>query len=1021
MMQVLESIKSVDQEAILLVDDDDDEEVTPEFEMLLYGMEILMTLCEHDLPTEENSTTAMAVNASKIGHLFTEILLKDVDNLNVILKYLMGHHFYLRYYSCQLLKKILQNGLERARNLIVKGRGCSTIVALLEEPRKEAIRNEGIILLMLMLQENTISNRSTDDNNLQRRDIVVKLQDDEEIDIQKILTFENVFERVLAILLKELEEDEESVIVIDCLDLLILLLSGNRSTQLYFQETQALKTLFQVFLKRAKIQKNRMFLLIFSYFSGSPLFEKTEFMAILFAGLKDPNFDYAWKRVAMDFILNMVKLNANSLNYYISDDDKESLFVWILKESLCGSDVMSWTNLCHQVISACISNGTVFEEMPHLGLIEKTFLEGPAVKGDVNKFIIASLYICQLILQSSSKTSSNYTMTLLKKECADGDLTLDFLVHLYEKVGSRYDLSAQQMILIQQHILMVLFAISLQRETRQFFYSSIYIQMILDSFRYLQRKLYTSCGTVSISCLDISLTAFLLVHIYDQIEANAPNEGYFTGKRLRELSQPYNQFLKGVKKAQFRFGIPEFLQNVFEREFETKFKPEEVTSSNISMLNQNTMTLLDSSSASPVDSHLPLPQKPDANIIPIANVTTSFTVPSSTHMTPTVLITPVEFLSDEFQSVPIQESPNNAAPSLFGQISSKVAQFVAPYPLPLEKQVDKGTRQTEMIESTATSTKQTENVKKQLDARAQFEYRTESFKMPSCSTENFKVISITAEDSEVLATIPEGEQAETQVHQYVNDHYNDPILHPTRSVIDAGTFLEIFEEKASEIKEKNSSEMNLLVEAYSNPHNINFTTFSPNHHPGEVSIEPFQTSVAVPMANYPEPMTLSQSESPMSFSVLHTGFPVPVAPAVSSPVAISEMKPVRKTSLSGSTACRRRMYHTDLYATSTNIRQEGNNYGDQANYQQHIQFHPQNIQVHHNQLCPSYNTSPSPYISHPQQTHQPLMTGFFVPTCNQTSEQINQTNVVSNYSFGVAEPAQQPQLYPPQLSYPPPT
>lgn len=88
--------------------------------------------------------------------------------------------------------------------------GVSRLMDLLSDQR-EVIRNEGLLLIINLTKSNA--------------------------NIQKIVAFENAFDRALEIIASE-DYSKGHIIVEDCLRLILNLLRGNNSNQNFFRETR---------------------------------------------------------------------------------------------------------------------------------------------------------------------------------------------------------------------------------------------------------------------------------------------------------------------------------------------------------------------------------------------------------------------------------------------------------------------------------------------------------------------------------------------------------------------------------------------------------------------------------------------------------------------------------------------------------------------------------------------------------------------------------------------------------------
>lgn len=139
------------------------------------------------------------------------------ENITLLLDFLETNDFYSRLYSLQLLSAILSARTERTEECVFTAPlGISRLVAVLDD-RREAVRTEAISLLTYLTPANP--------------------------DIQKLVAFENAFERIFAIISAEgglLEGDRP---VEDCLILMANLLRLNSSNQTHFRETGCVQQL----------------------------------------------------------------------------------------------------------------------------------------------------------------------------------------------------------------------------------------------------------------------------------------------------------------------------------------------------------------------------------------------------------------------------------------------------------------------------------------------------------------------------------------------------------------------------------------------------------------------------------------------------------------------------------------------------------------------------------------------------------------------------------------------------------
>ncbi|KUI67243.1 Intracellular protein transport protein USO1 [Cytospora mali] len=133
------------------------------------------------------------------------------ENITLLLDFLETPDFYSRLYSLQLLIAILAARTERTEECVFTAPlGISRLVAILDD-RREAVRSEAITLLTYLSPSN--------------------------IDIQKLVAFEDAFKRIFTIIESEGSLLEGGQVIEDCLILLANLLRLNASNQTQFRET----------------------------------------------------------------------------------------------------------------------------------------------------------------------------------------------------------------------------------------------------------------------------------------------------------------------------------------------------------------------------------------------------------------------------------------------------------------------------------------------------------------------------------------------------------------------------------------------------------------------------------------------------------------------------------------------------------------------------------------------------------------------------------------------------------------
>lgn len=155
----------------------------------------------------EGSPEASEEIALWLADEFTQRL----ENITLLLNFLETNDFYSRLYSLQLLSAILAARTERTEECIFTAPlGISRLVAILDDNR-DVIRSEAITLLTYLTPSS--------------------------LEIQKLVAFENAFDRIFKIIEEEGAIAEGGRVVEDCLILLANLLRMNSHNQALFRES----------------------------------------------------------------------------------------------------------------------------------------------------------------------------------------------------------------------------------------------------------------------------------------------------------------------------------------------------------------------------------------------------------------------------------------------------------------------------------------------------------------------------------------------------------------------------------------------------------------------------------------------------------------------------------------------------------------------------------------------------------------------------------------------------------------
>ncbi|KAM7419402.1 hypothetical protein PAMA_016498 [Pampus argenteus] len=207
-------------------------------EILGYALDTLYNIICNDEEEEQDAVTSIPLSgkhknvsipdensqkqADDLGAQFTDTFIQDPEHVTLLLTLLEEFDFHVRWPGVKLLTALLKNqGVQVQGIILVSPMGVSRLMDLLADSR-EVIRNDGLLLLQQLTKSNAA--------------------------IQKIVAFENAFERLLDIITEEGSSDG-GIVVEDCLLLLLNLLKNNSSNQNFFKEgsyIQRMKPWFEV-------------------------------------------------------------------------------------------------------------------------------------------------------------------------------------------------------------------------------------------------------------------------------------------------------------------------------------------------------------------------------------------------------------------------------------------------------------------------------------------------------------------------------------------------------------------------------------------------------------------------------------------------------------------------------------------------------------------------------------------------------------------------------------------------------
>ncbi|GAA5922633.1 uncharacterized protein JCM15063_003368 [Sporobolomyces koalae] len=152
----------------------------------------------------------------------TDSFLATPSPLHKLLTLLTPTHFYLRFFSLQLLGILLNNRSREVQGYVLTSPGgIGRLVETLDDSR-EIIRNESLLLIITLTTSNA--------------------------EIQKLLAFEGAFDKLFSIVRNEGGIGSGGIVVQDCLAAIAGLLRWNVSNQNYFRETSCIPLLAPLLL-----------------------------------------------------------------------------------------------------------------------------------------------------------------------------------------------------------------------------------------------------------------------------------------------------------------------------------------------------------------------------------------------------------------------------------------------------------------------------------------------------------------------------------------------------------------------------------------------------------------------------------------------------------------------------------------------------------------------------------------------------------------------------------------------------
>uniref|UniRef100_A0A336LCV1 CSON008957 protein n=1 Tax=Culicoides sonorensis TaxID=179676 RepID=A0A336LCV1_CULSO len=197
-------------------------------EILGFTLDTLCNIISPDQFEEELDNPMVTCN---IGEQFTEMFIKRTENVSLVLGYLEEYDFRVRWSAVKLLTGLVENKVKEIQEVVlVSPMAVSKLMDLLNDSR-EVIRNDALLLLIQLTKGNA--------------------------NIQKIVAFENAFDRLMDVIVEEGCSDG-GIIVKDCLILMLNLLKNNSSNQQFFKEGSYIQRLAPMFLLPPEIEETGM-------------------------------------------------------------------------------------------------------------------------------------------------------------------------------------------------------------------------------------------------------------------------------------------------------------------------------------------------------------------------------------------------------------------------------------------------------------------------------------------------------------------------------------------------------------------------------------------------------------------------------------------------------------------------------------------------------------------------------------------------------------------------------------------
>lgn len=187
-------------------------------EIVGYALDTLCNVTSQEQFDEEADNPTVTVN---VGEQFTEMFIKSTDNVGLIINFLEEFDFKVRWPAIKLFTALLSNKPREIQEIVlVSPMAVSKLMDLMSDTR-EVIRNDALLLLIQLTKANA--------------------------NIQKIVAFENAFDRLFDVI-KEEGGPDGGIVVEDCLIVMLNLLKNNSSNQQFFKEGSYIQRLAPMFI-----------------------------------------------------------------------------------------------------------------------------------------------------------------------------------------------------------------------------------------------------------------------------------------------------------------------------------------------------------------------------------------------------------------------------------------------------------------------------------------------------------------------------------------------------------------------------------------------------------------------------------------------------------------------------------------------------------------------------------------------------------------------------------------------------